>query len=44
MRALILAMLLALPTADTHDECFTDSCVGCLDDCLSPANELETAP
>lgn len=33
LRALILAALLTL-TADTREECFTDSCVGCIDDCL----------
>lgn len=35
--ALALALLLASPEPATPDaECITDSCVGCIDDCLAP--------
>ena len=39
LRAILaLALLLAAPGPDT-DECITDSCVGCIDDCLTPQSE-----
>lgn len=38
---LALALLLATPSPATPDadECITDSCVGCIDDCLTPQSE-----
>lgn len=28
-----------VPSVEEGTECFTDSCVGCVDDCLAPADE-----
>lgn len=42
LRAILaLALLLAAPGPATPDteECITDSCVGCIDECLTPQSE-----
>jgi len=38
---LALALLLATPSPATPDagDCFTDSCVGCIDDCTQPLED-----
>jgi hypothetical protein len=38
--ALVMASAITLIVGlDAHMECFTDSCVGCIDDCLESADE-----
>lgn len=36
--ALILFSILTACAMYTSEECFTDTCVGCTDDCLEPMN------
>lgn len=39
MLRLILALSLALFTPQPPEECFTDSCVGCIEDCGAPIGD-----
>ena len=39
MLRLALALSLALFTPQPAEECFTDSCVGCIEDCGAPIGD-----